>query len=143
MLWIVSTFPVWVFHAVLILGIVLLVLTTITGNFPGLAVYSAQFKLIGLALVVAGLLLEGASSLHKDYLVKEAELQHQVDVANAKAPEITTKVVTQIVYRDRIITKQSEASNQFIKDNAAQIDHGCVLSKAAVDGFNKNLEAPK
>lgn len=142
MLWIITFFPAWFFHLVLLAGISILVFATVTSKFPGLAAYSVEFKIIALVLIIAGLMFEGAEQLQHDYTVKQAELQHEIDLANAKSQQVVTKVVDQVVYRDRIITKQGTNTITYIDKWHEAIDKGCVLSKEAIDGINKNADKP-
>jgi hypothetical protein len=142
MLWVLNFFPDWFFHLILLGGIGILMFASVVTKFPGLTQYGLEFKIVALVLIVAGLLFEGALSLEKDYKVQQAQLQHELDLANAKSAQIVTKVVDQVVYRDKIITVQGTNTVTYIDKWHDAIDKGCVLSKEAIDGINKNAAAP-
>jgi hypothetical protein len=138
MLWLITTFPAWVFHLILFTGVAVLMFASLTSKIPGLAQYSLEFKIVSLVMIILGLMFEGALSLQNDYKIKEAELQHEIDVAEQKSATIVTKVVDQIVYRDKIITTQGTNTITYIDRVAPAIDKECTLSKEAVDGINQN-----
>lgn len=142
MLWIINFFPAWLFHAILLGGIAVLLAATLVTKIPGLTAYSLEFKIIALVLIISGLMFEGAETLNKDYLVQQAQLQHELDLANAKSAQIVTQVVDQVVYRDKIITKQGATTIQYVDRWHEAIDSTCTLSKEAIEGINKNAAKP-
>lgn len=142
MLWYIETFPIWVTHLILGIGIAGFVIGSVAHHMPTLEIYAVQLKVFGAFVILVGLMLEGAESLQKDYDVKRAELQHKLDIADAKSHEVVTQVVTQIVYKDRIIEKQSAASVQYIDRWHDAIDSTCQLSKEAIAGLNSNVDSP-
>jgi hypothetical protein len=136
MLWLLNTFPVWVFHGILAAGILALIVGTIANKIPPIVQYGVLLKVLGLVLTVAGLQYEGALSLKKDYDLKEAALKEQLLIAQAKGETIVTKVIEEIVYRDRTIVKQGAEVINYIDRWHVDIDRTCVLSKEAVKALN-------
>jgi hypothetical protein len=142
MLWLLNTFPVWVFHAVLAAGVIAMVVGIAAHYFPPAVQYGFVLKLLGLVLIVAGLQYKGALSLKKDYDLKEAALKEQLLIAQAKGETIVIEVIEQVVYRDRIITKQGADVITYIDRMAPAIDATCTLSAEAVKAHNDAASEP-
>jgi hypothetical protein len=142
MLWLLNTFPVWVFHSILIGGFALLIVAYIFRMIPFVSAYALQIKVVSLVLIVAGLMFQGAISLKKDYDVREAKLQQEIDKANTRAAKIVTEVIEQVVYRDKIITKQGQDVIIYIDREAEKIDQACTLAIEAVNAHNAAATNP-
>lgn len=142
MLWLLSTFPAWVFHSILIAGVTALIAGMIVRNFPPAVQYGFMLKLGGAFAIVIGLMFEGGLSLKKDYDLKEAELTAQLMTAQARGETIVVKVVEQIVYRDKIITKQGATVIQYIDRVSTVIDAMCTLIPEAVKAHNAAAAEP-
>jgi hypothetical protein len=142
MLWLLNTFPVWVFHGILAAGVIALIVGAIANKIPPIMQYGMVLKVLGLVLIVAGLQYEGALSLKKDYDLKEAVLKQQLLIAQAKGETIVIKVIEQVVYRDKIITKKGADVIQFIDRETVKIDATCTLSNEAVKAHNDAASEP-
>jgi Zn-dependent protease len=142
MLWLLNFFPVWVFHGILAAGVVALIVGAIANKIPPIMQYGLVLKLVGIVMIIAGLQFEGALSLKKDYDLQEAALKEQLLIAQAKGETIVTKVVEQIVYRDRTIVKQGADVVTYIDKWHEAIDKTCTLSKEAVKALNDAAKEP-
>lgn len=142
MLWLLDTFPAWVFHGILGVGFVTLIIGAIANKIPPVAQYGLLLKVGGLCLIIAGLMFEGALSLKKDYDLKTGELQHKLEIAATQGETIVTRVVEELVYRDRVITKQGATVIQYIDREAEKIDATCTLSVEAVKAHNDAAATP-
>ena len=136
MLWLLNFFPIWVFHGILAAGVIALIVGAIANKIPPIVQYGLMLKLVGIVLIVAGLQFEGALSLKKDYDLKEAQLKDQLLKAEAKGETIVTKVIEQIVYKDRVIVKQGQDVITYIDRWHEAIDKTCTLSVEAVKALN-------
>jgi hypothetical protein len=142
MLWLLNFFPAWVFHGVLAAGVVAIILGVIAHNIPPAIQYGFMLKALGAVLIIAGLMFEGGLSLKKDYDLQEAALKEQLLIAQSRGETIVTKVVEQIVYRDRTIVKQGADVVTYIDRWHEAIDKTCTLSKEAVKALNDAAKEP-
>lgn len=136
MLWLLETFPDWLFHMVLAAGFAALIIGAIANKIMPLAQYGALIKISGLVLIIAGLMFEGALSLKKDYDLKTSELQNKLNIAATQGETIVTRVVEELVYRDRVVTKQGATVIQYIDRVSEKIDAACTVTEEAVQAHN-------
>lgn len=142
MLWLLNTFPTWVFHGILFIGVMALFVTAVTSKIPVVSAYSLELRVVSLLMIIAGLMLEGAISLQKDYFLKEAALKEKLHIAETNAANAVTKVVEQIVYRDKVIVTQGTNVVTYIDKWHDAIDNNCTLSTEAINVHNAAAKSP-
>ncbi|MEN6411209.1 MAG: hypothetical protein ABFC84_00410 [Veillonellales bacterium] len=131
-----------VVHGVLLLGIVALALTYISKLFPLPAAYNGPARIAAVAIICAGLYLEGAYGTHQWYQNEVKELQEKIAEAEAKSEELNTQLTTEIQKNSEIITNHTESVQTIIRENTVTIDKECKVDPLVIDILNNSAKNP-
>lgn len=145
-MWIIHLLPMsimaLVVHGVLLLGIVALALTYISKLFPLPAAYNGPARIAAVAIICAGLYLEGAYGTHQWYQNEVKELQEKIAEAEAKSEELNTQLTTEIQKNSEIITNHTESVQTIIRENTVTIDKECKVDPLVIDILNNSAKNP-
>jgi len=141
MIWLLQLLPASVLyiiiHACIAVGVVGLLVASFLKLIPFVNIYRTWIQLICVVLLAGGIYWKGAYEVEMTWRQRVAELEKQVQVAEAQARKINTKIVTRIrtkiqkqtVYRDRLRTE--------IQEKKVYIDRDCKLNPTAVELYNR------
>ena len=141
MIWLLQLLPASVLyiiiHACIAVGVVGLLVASFLKLVPFVNIYRTWIQLICVVLLAGGIYWKGAYEVEMTWRQRVAELEKQVQVAEAQARKINTKIVTRIrtkiqkqtVYRDRLRTE--------IQEKKVYIDRDCKLNPTAVELYNR------
>ena len=139
MIWLLQLLPASVLyiiiHACIAVGVVGLLVASFLKLVPFVNIYRTWIQLICVVLLAGGIYWKGAYEVEMTWRQRVAELEKQVQVAEAQARKINTKIVTRIrtkiqkqtVYRDRLRTEIWKGSSEpwqhgMMKDSTFQGD---------------------
>lgn len=141
MIWLLQLLPdsvlYIIIHACIAAGVVGLLVASFLKLVPFVNIYRTWIQLICVVLLAGGIYWKGAYEVEMTWRRRVAELEKQVQVAEAQARKINTKIVTRIrtkiqkqtVYRDRLRTE--------IQEKKVYIDRDCKLNPTAVELYNR------
>ena len=141
MIWLLQLLPdsvlYIIIHACIAVGVVGLLVASFLKLIPFVNIYRIWIQLICVVLLVAGIYWKGAYEVEMTWRRRVEELEKQVQVAEARAKKINTRIVTKIrtrvqqhtVYRDRLRTE--------IQEKKVYIDQDCKLNPTAVEMYNR------
>lgn len=141
MIWLLQLLPdsvlYIIIHACIAVGVVGLLVASFLKLVPFVNIYRTWIQLICVVLLAGGIYWKGAYEVEMTWRRRVAELEKQVQVAEAQARKINTKIVTRIrtkiqkqtVYRDRLRTE--------IQEKKVYIDRDCKLNPTAVELYNR------
>ena len=145
-MWIIHLLPMsimaLVVHGVLLLGIVALALTYISKLFPLPAAYNGPARIAAVAIICAGLYLEGAYGTHQWYQNEVKELREKIAEAEAKSEELNTQLSTEIQKNNEVITNHTESVQTIIRENTVTIDKECKVDPMVIDILNNSAKNP-
>ena len=122
--------------SVLFTGIGLYAISFFTRFVPPLIPYSGIVRIVGTALIVAGIYFYGSYSTEISWRNRVAELEEQVRVAEAKSKDVNYQI--QKVYIDRVkVVKDSQVVIQEkIKEVEKQVDAECKVDPSVIKILN-------
>lgn len=136
-MWILNFLPDWIFHLIVIAGILGLVASTFFGFLPFIGKYALPVKVVSIILLVVGVWFEGAISNHNSWLEKVRELEKKVADAEIKSAQANTKLTSIIAEKNREVAKaQSELKNK-IREISGKIDAECKVSPEVITVLNE------
>ena len=106
-MWILDFLPFWVFHLVLLAGVVGLFVSFFVGSIPLVNKYLLPVKIGSAFLLVCGLYMEGGISNQERWEAKVAEAKIEMAKKDAASAEASTKVVTKYITKIEIVKCQS------------------------------------
>jgi hypothetical protein len=141
MIWLLQLLPdsvlYIIIHACIAVGVVGLLVASFLKLIPFINIYRIWIQLICVVLLAGGIYWKGAYEVEMTWRRRVAELEKQVQVAEARSQKINTKIVTRIrtkiqkhtVYRDRLRTE--------IQEKKVFVDRDCKLNPTAVELYNR------
>jgi len=130
--WMVNLLPTWVFHFIVITGIVLILASWILKHIPFISQYNFPVHLIGLLLTVVGIYYEGGRGVQAAWEAKEADMVAKIKAAESKSQQVNTVIETKIVERVKIVKDTKNANKETAKLIARQLDDRCVVPESTV-----------
>ena len=136
-MWILSFLPDWIFHLIVIAGILGLLASTFFGFIPFIKQYTLPVKIVSILLLVLGVWFEGAISNNNSWLEKVRALEKKVAEAELKSSQANVALTSAIAEKNREIAKaQSQLQNK-IKEISTKIDAECKVSPEVITILNE------
>ena len=136
-MWILSFLPDWIFHLIVIAGILGLLASTFFGFIPFIKQYTLPVKIVSILLLVVGVWFEGAISNNNSWLEKVRALEKKVAEAELKSSQANVALTSAIAEKNKQIAKvQSQLQNK-IKEVSTKIDAECKVSPEVITILNE------
>jgi len=107
-MWLMNFLPNWMFHAVLIVGVLGLISSFILNFIPSFKLYHLPIQVIAVLLIAVGVWFEGAMSNQAEWEAKVAELQIKVAEAEAKSQETNVQIITKTVKKLELVRTRGD-----------------------------------
>jgi hypothetical protein len=137
-MWLLSWLPDFVFHLIVIAGVLGIIASWFFGFIPFISQYKLPIQIISTLVLMFGIWIEGANSNNNSWLLKIKELEVKIAQSETQSAQVNTILVETIVEKENIIKdKQNEiksAINKYATDN-------CRLSNASVSLFNSSSQS--
>jgi hypothetical protein len=135
-MWLFSLLPDFVYHVLLIIGILAFAGSYILKMVPFFAQNAFMIRIASMILIIFCVWVEGGMAVEAKWKARVAELELKVAKAEREAAEANGKIET--VYVDRIeVVKEIQyvTVNKIAKD-AAKIDKTCVIDPEVIKILN-------
>ena len=113
-MWLMNFLPNWIFHAILLAGVLGLIASLVLKFIPFINTYKLPVQVLSILLIVTGVWFEGAISNQAEWEARVAEMQIKVAEAEAKSSEANVKIVTKIVKKTKRIREKGDAIISYI-----------------------------
>jgi cobalamin synthase len=131
--WLLEFLPDWIFHAVLVVGVMAMAASFVLKFVPFVTVYRLPIQAVGLVLTVLGVWFQGAMSNEAAWQARVHEMEQRVATAEVKSAQENVRIVTQVVTRIQTIKDTTNANTQYLEKQVAQdLDRECSLTNASV-----------
>jgi len=134
-MWLMNFLPDWIFHAILLAGVLGLLASFVLKFIPLFNTYKLPIQVGAILLIVVGVWFEGAMSNQAAWEARVAEMQAKVAAAEAKSAEVNTEVVTKLVNKTKIIHENGQ-------DIINYVDREVVKDKEVIK-FVENCPIPQ
>lgn len=131
-MWILEFLPSWIFHLVLLTGVVGLFISFFVGSIPLVNKYIIPVKVGSAFLLVFGLYMEGGISNQERWEAKVSEAKLEMAKKDVASADTTTRVVTKYVTKVEVI---KENGNAIIKEIPKYIDANADGQCVIPNGF--------
>lgn len=142
-MWILSITPDWVFHAMLIAGIL--------GTIAGFALsfisvikqYIIPIRIISITLLVFGLFMEGALLDNQAWELRVKEVEAKLAKAEAESQKENVKVVEKVVKKTEYYRVRGNDIIQYVDREITKYDSQCIIPKEFIKAHNDAAEKQK
>lgn len=108
-MWVLDFLPFWVFHLILLVGVVGSFISFFVGSIPLVNKYIIPVKIVSLFLLVCGLYMEGGVSNQERWEAKVADAKLEMAKKDTASAEATTQVVTKYVTKVQVVKEKGDA----------------------------------
>lgn len=108
-MWVLDFLPFWVFHLILLVGVVGSFISFFVGSIPLINKYIIPVKVISMFLLVCGLYMEGGVSNQERWEAKVADAKLEMAKKDTASAEATTQVVTKYVTKVQVVKEKGDA----------------------------------
>ena len=136
-MWILQWLPDWIFHLIVIAGILGLLASTFFGFIPFISKYTIPVKVVSIVLLVIGVWFEGGISNNNAWLEKVHALEKKVAEAEAKSAQANTALTSKIAEKNKEIASIQATLKNKIKQFASIMDSECKIPEEAISVLNE------
>lgn len=135
-MWLLSIFPNFLPHVILIGGILLFIAANFASLVPGFIQYKQLAKIIAGILIVLGIYLEGGLAYKKKIDLEVADLRVELAKAQALSNSKNIEIVTQVLTKTKVIREKGNDVIRYIETNKERIDNACEIPQDVIDAHN-------
>lgn len=141
-MWLMNFLPDWIFHAVLLAGVLGLLASFVLKFIPAVSTYKLPIQAAAILLIVVGVWFEGAMSNQAAWEARVAEMQVKVAEAEAKSAETNTKIVTKTVKQLELVRTRGDdiinyVDREVVKDREViKFVENCPIPQIIINTHN-------
>jgi len=148
-MWIISFLPNWVFHLLLLAGILGTVAGFILGMIPLIQKYILPIRIISLLLLSFSLYIEGGLANEADWQLKVKEVEAKLAKKEAQSQEENVTIVEKVVTKIEFIKTKGQdiiryLDKEVVKDNEVikYIETCPAIPKVIIKSVNEAATIP-
>ena len=148
-MWIISFLPDWVFHVMLIAGVLGTVAGFVLGMIPAVKQYILPIRVISLLVVSLALYLEGGLADYAVWEAKVKEVEAKLAQAEIQSAKENTKIVTKVITKTQVVKTRGEDIVRYVDREIVKYDTKfapggqCEIPKEFIKAHNDAAEAIK
>lgn len=134
--------PNWVFHVLLIVGVLGLLSSIVLKFIPVIKTYDLPVKVISILLIMTGVWFEGAISNQAAWEARVAEMQVKVAEAEAQSEKTNVKIITKVVKQLELVRERGQdvikyVDREVVKDQEViKFVENCPIPQIVIDTHN-------
>jgi len=136
-MWIVNFIPDFIFHILLLVGLLGLVASIVLDSVPFISTNAKAIQLASAVVLAIALYFEGAISDNTAWVDRVHQMEKKVAEAEAKSADANTKLVTEMAKNREKIAANQQAVKQAIQQNIQAINRQCKLTDVSVEMYNQ------
>lgn len=148
-MWIISFLPDWVFHLMLIVGVLGTVAGFVLGVIPAVKQYVIAIRVISLLVLSMALYLEGGLADYKVWEAKVKEVEAKLAEAELKSAKENTKIVTKVITKTQVVKTRGADIVRYVDREIVKYDEKfakggmCEIPKEFIKAHNDAAESVK
>jgi hypothetical protein len=133
----------WATHAILAVGILLVIAGFVLDFIPFVKSYQLACQVIGIIMLGFGLYSEGKLAESQSWEAKVKDLEVKLADAEVRAANVNTEIVTQTVTKKQIIKEKGEDVIKYIDREVVKYDNNCPIPQSAIKAHNAAAQNKK
>lgn len=118
-MWLMNFLPNWIFHAILLAGVLGLIASLVLKFIPFFNTYKLPVQVGSILLIVVGVWFEGAISNQEAWEARVKEVEAKVAAAEVKSAEANTKIVTKVVKQLELVRTRGDDIIKYVDREVA------------------------
>ena len=146
-MWILHFLPdsliLWFTNILLMVGVVLTIAGFFAQRIPVIWQYQLPFRVLGIALLTAGVYFRGGYGVETAWRERVAEVEAKLKIAQEQSTTENTRIETRVINRTQLIRERGEEITKYIDREVVKYDSQCVIPPQFIEAHNRAAEAPK
>lgn len=142
-MWILNFLPFWIFHLLVILGVLGLLAAAVFKFLPLVSTYRLPIQVVSGLLLLVGIYFQGAISNQEAWEARIKEMEAKVAVAEEKAKQVNEVIKYKFVDKVKVVKDVQVVVQEKIKEVATIIDAKCEVPPQAVELLNSAAKNTK
>ena len=151
-MWILHFLPdsviLWSCNILLLTGLVLVIAGFFAHRIPLVWQYQLPFKVLGIALLVAGVYFRGGLAVEQQWRERVAEVEQKLQAAEAESAKENVRIQERVVKKTEYITRRGQDIIQYVDREIVRYDTKfapggqCEIPREFIKALNQAAEAP-
>jgi hypothetical protein len=151
-MWILHFLPdsviLWSCNILLLTGLVLVIAGFFAHRIPLVWQYQLPFKVLGIALLVAGVYFRGGYAVEAEWRERVAEVEQKLQAAEAESAKENVRIQERVVKKTEYITRRGQDIIQYVDREIVRYDTKfapggqCEIPREFIKALNQAAEAP-
>lgn len=142
-MWFIDWLPDFVFHLIVLAGILGLVAAQFFKFIPFVSQYETPIKIAAIVALVIGIWFEGGISNEAKWQARVVELEKKVAESEVKSAQQNVKIVEKVVTKDRIIKEKGDEIIRYVDREITKYDAQCTIPQEFIKAHNNAAEGTK
>ena len=139
-MWLLSWLPDFVFHLLLLVGLLALAASFVLRFIPFVSTYRLPLQAGAVLLIIVSVWFEGGIAEEAKWQARVNELQAKVAKAETESANANTRLVTEIAKNREKIASNQAVVKQAIQQNIQAINRQCKLTDISVQMYNQAVK---
>ena len=135
-MWILNWLPDFVFHLMLLIGILAIGASFVLSFIPFVSQYKLPIQVAGIILTVVAVWYEGGIAKDAEYRARIAAMELKISRAETAAAEANTRLAEQILKEQARIKDLTETNKKRLKELADQLNRQCSVNQDVINVLN-------
>lgn len=135
-MWLLNWLPDWIFHLILLVGLLGLVASWVLKKLPFFQAWGLQVQVAAIILTLVGVWYEGGIAKDAEYRERIAALQLKVAQADAAAAEANTKLAEAVAKAEQDIHDITNANQKKLAALSGQLNKTCTIGQDVLSVLN-------
>jgi len=140
-MWLLNFLPDFVFHLLLIIGILGIVAGFFLSNIPFIGTNGKLIQIISILITVLAVWYEGGIAKDQEYKKQIAELQLKVAKAETESANANTKLTAEVLKHQQAIQQLTAVNKQRLNNQAVELNKTCTVNDNVISILNDAARA--
>lgn len=146
-MWILHFLPdsliLWAINLMLITGSSAVIAGLFVHRIPVISQYQLPFRILGIALLTAGVYFRGGYAAEEAWRDRVADLQARVAQAQQQSQQANVVLDAQVIKKVKVIQDREVVVKQYIDREIVKYNSSCVIPQEFVKAHNDSAERAK
>jgi hypothetical protein len=140
-MWLLNFLPDFVFHLLLIIGVLGIVAGFFLSNIPFIGTNGKLIQIVSILITVLAVWYEGGIAKDQEYKKQIAELQLKVAKAETESANVNAKLTEELLKHQQAIQQITAANKQRLNNQAADLNKACIVNDNVISILNDAAKA--
>jgi hypothetical protein len=135
-MWIISFLPDFIFHLIVIAGILGVVASFVCGFIPFVSKYKLPIQVASIIALVFGIYFEGGIANENKWQARVKELEAKIAIAESQSRESNTKLQSVVKEKTQMVKQVQLVIQDRIVKETSKMDAECKVSSEVISILN-------